>query len=58
MRKLLRRSVILSFFALTPMFIIGGVQGADYTVVDTGQAACYDDASEITCPASGQVFYG
>lgn len=29
-----------------------------YAVVDTGQAACYDDAGEIPCPAEGQPFYG
>jgi hypothetical protein len=29
-----------------------------YTVVDTAQALCYDDQSEIACPAQGQAFYG
>jgi hypothetical protein len=30
-----------------------------YPVVDTGQAACYDDSgAEITCPAKGEAFYG
>jgi len=35
------------------------VQSADYVVVDTGQAACYNDVgTEITCPQPGQPFYG
>jgi hypothetical protein len=29
-----------------------------YTVIDTGQTACYDDSSEIVCPGEGQPFYG
>ena len=29
-----------------------------YPVVDTGQSVCYDDSSEITCPADDQAFYG
>ena len=31
---------------------------ATYVVVDTGQERCFDDALEITCPASGEPFYG
>lgn len=30
-----------------------------FTVTDTGQTTCYDrDGSEITCPSSGQSYYG
>jgi len=29
-----------------------------YPVVDTGQAACYDNQSHITCPSTGQAFFG
>jgi hypothetical protein len=29
-----------------------------YTIVDTGQAKCYDNRSEITPPKPGQPFYG
>ncbi len=29
-----------------------------YPVVDTGQATCYNNSSAITCPSSGQAFYG
>ena len=29
-----------------------------YPVVDTGQAACYDNTSEITAPDAGTAFYG
>jgi hypothetical protein len=28
-----------------------------YPVVDTGQTKCYDDHSEISCPAEGQAYY-
>jgi hypothetical protein len=31
---------------------------APYTVVDTGQTACYDNQNEIACPAEGQAFFG
>ncbi|AKB21115.1 hypothetical protein [Methanosarcina sp. WH1] len=30
-----------------------------YTLVDTGQTACYDDeGNEMECPESGETFYG
>jgi len=30
-----------------------------YTIVDTGQAKCYDDSgAQIACPADGEAFYG
>ncbi len=29
-----------------------------YPIVDTGQAKCYDDSSEITPPAVGEAYYG
>lgn len=32
--------------------------GALPSLPDTGQSACYDDAGEIACPASGSAFYG
>ena len=32
--------------------------GTTYTIVDTGQATCYDNRSPITAPAAGQPFYG
>jgi hypothetical protein len=31
---------------------------ADYVVVDTGQAKCYDASREIPCPQEGEAFYG
>ncbi|MBI3923349.1 MAG: hypothetical protein HY318_18150, partial [Armatimonadetes bacterium] len=34
----------------------GGVRS--YTIVDTGQTGCYGNAGPITCPHSGQPFYG
>jgi hypothetical protein len=36
----------------------GSTRSHNYTVVDTGQATCYDNASEISCPAEGTAFYG
>lgn len=30
----------------------------NFVVVDTGQAACYDDSIEITYPTAGEAFYG
>jgi hypothetical protein len=46
--------------AYLPMVIGGGkVPGAStYTVVDTGQATCYNNSTEISCPAEGAAFYG
>ena len=29
-----------------------------YPLVDTQQTACYDDSTEITCPAVGEAFFG
>ncbi len=34
------------------------VQSGLYTVVDTNQNACYDDATSSSCPSEGQEFYG
>ncbi len=39
----------LSFFRL---------RGPTFTVVDTGQTNCYNNASPITAPVAGQAFYG
>ena len=37
---------------------VGVETNADYVIVDTGQAGCYNNTSHITCPAEGEVFYG
>ena len=29
-----------------------------YTVVDTGETACYNNSTAITAPAAGKAFYG
>ena len=34
------------------------VEAGSFGVVDTGQTACYDDATEIDCPVDGAAFYG
>lgn len=37
---------------------LGPVRNATFLVMDTKQAACYDTASVIACPAPGQAWYG
>jgi hypothetical protein len=34
------------------------LSGTGYPLPSSGQAACYDNAYEITCPPSGKAFYG
>ncbi|MBN1856747.1 MAG: DUF1566 domain-containing protein [Dehalococcoidia bacterium] len=34
------------------------VTDSGYPVVDTGQTACYDEGTEISCPSPGAAFYG
>jgi hypothetical protein len=44
-----------------PIVIGGGGETTDsytYTVVDTGQAKCYNNSSEAACPVEGAAFYG
>jgi len=43
---------------LTLVCLAVGPAAGDYVVVDTGQDHCYDDRSQIACPAAGQAFYG
>jgi hypothetical protein len=50
MRALTLALVTTSAFAASPTL--------PYTIVDTGQTACYDDFSQITCPPSGAAFFG
>ena len=38
--------------------LAAGAQTTPYTIVDTAQVACYDNAQVIQCPAAGQPFYG
>ncbi len=53
-----RRTLLLSAtFSILFSFLPAGVFAVP--VPDTGQTACYDDAGDaITCPSSGQPFYG
>jgi len=44
-------SIVLSLF-IFPHYVFAG------SVPDTGQTKCYDNDSEITCPQSGEPFYG
>jgi len=37
---------------------IADILNSSCLVVDTGQDACYDDFSEIGCPAAGEDYYG
>jgi hypothetical protein len=34
------------------------LESSAYDIVDTGQAACYDNEDEIVCPESGEAFAG
>ena len=40
------------------MAIHGLSQTLRYTVVDAGQLKCYSSTGEMTCPTSGQPFFG
>ena len=46
--------IVLSFFLLSPL----GVKGAGLGISDTGLTKCYNNVGEITCPSSGEDFYG
>lgn len=43
---------------ITGVLAATGVLPKSYAVTDTGQSRCYDNHLEISCPASGQSFYG
>jgi len=51
---------LLSMTLIAAVFVTGSTFAEEYafTVVDTGQTACYDNSSEITCPKEGEAFYG
>jgi hypothetical protein len=34
------------------------IDSMSFAIVDTGQAKCYDDITEIICPVAGEAFYG
>jgi len=44
--------------AIPAAFAIDAAAALPYPVVDTGEDACYDDRSEIPCPAEGEPYYG
>ncbi len=56
-------AVIIVFAALqscgraTPVSITGG-SSYKYAIISTGQDKCYDNAESITCPRTGEAFYG
>ena len=35
-----------------------GQSAITYTIVDTGQDQCFDDAQEIACPSGGDTYFG
>ena len=49
-RKLSHIAAVVAILLLTV--------GCQYMVVDTGQATCYDNSGEITCPGIGETFNG
>lgn len=38
--------------------VVEAGETGSFPIVDTGQATCYDDSDAISCPASGESFYG
>ncbi len=44
--------------ALAALILSMPAVAADYPVVDTGQARCYDDSGPIACPRPGARFFG
>jgi len=54
MRKI--EVVFVTLFAL--LFLSSIALAVNCPVPDTGQTKCYDDDSMITCPNSGEAFYG
>ncbi len=49
---------LLLISALCVITSRGFSQTLTYTVVDAGQVKCYSSTAEITCPSSGQTFFG
>ena len=56
---------LLPLFAIVVLAVVAifvaspwAAGATDYVTVDTGQDKCYSNTAEITCPASGQPFYG
>ncbi len=53
-------------FPMAGLMLIAGISllacdsvpAQDFTLVDTGHTACYDNTSEIICPEPGQPFFG
>ena len=46
------------FYGLILFFTSTTIKPQDYHIVDTGQELCYDTLIAITCPQSGEPFYG
>lgn len=46
------------FFDQVTFEVVEAGKIGSFPVVDTGQVACYDDSDAISCPASGESFYG
>ena len=52
----MRRHLVFSVLATGVAFAADGPP--PYPIVDTGQAACYDNRGEVTAPKPGQPFFG
>jgi len=50
-------SVESSGYSNIELFILGS-DALMYPIVDTAQVLCYDDSDAISCPNSGEAFYG
>lgn len=55
----MKTKVKLNMISVVFMLTINGfAQTLNYSVVDAGQIKCYSSTGEITCPPSGQTFFG
>ena len=54
------RRLLTLFVILLPLTLIfcGSVWAYPFPLPDTGQTKCYNNTEEITCPGSGEAFYG
>ncbi len=44
--------------AAQPSISSGQVAAGSYPIIDTGQAGCYNNQNAISCPQTGEAFYG
>ncbi len=52
------KAILSLLFIYLQLIFMAGAARPDYIIVDTNQLTCFDNSNEITCPATGEVFYG